>query len=71
MIYDYMLLRQKMIEKRMNQTQLAANIGMKEATLSNKLSSITDFKQSEINLICRVLSIPQRKIDQYFFAIQV
>ena len=71
MKYDYMLLRQKMIEKDMNQTTLAARIGMNNPTLSNKLLSKTYFKQSEIYAICKVLSIPQNKIDKYFFTLKV
>ena len=71
MIYDYTELRKRMIEKNMNQTELAFRIGLKEPTLSNKLSSKTYFKQSEITLICKVLNIPHRMIDRYFFTVMV
>ena len=71
MTYDYTLLRQKMIEKGMNQSELAARINMRMPTLSNKLSSKVYFKQSEIYAITKVLSIPQSKIDRYFFTLKV
>lgn len=71
MKYDYSKLDQKIIAEKLNHSKLAFLIGMKEPTLSNKLNSITYFKQTEIYSICKVLKIPHRQITAYFFTIEV
>lgn len=71
MEYDYTLLRQKMIEKNLNHSELATRIGMKIATFSNRMNSKNSFKQSEIYAICKALSIPMRQIDRYFFTLKI
>jgi DNA-binding Xre family transcriptional regulator len=71
MKFDYTKLKQKMIEKKINQGELAARIGIKDATFSNRMNSTTNFTQNEILNICLVLSINPRQIDQYFFTLEV
>lgn len=69
-MYDYTLLKQKLVEKRMTQGQAGALIGLSKALMSLKISGERDFKQSEILALCKALDIPHRKIDAYFFALE-
>ena len=70
-MYDYTLLKQKLVEKRITQTQAGAMVGMSPALISLKLNGGRDFKQSEMLALCRLLDIPMKKIDSYFFTLEV
>jgi DNA-binding Xre family transcriptional regulator len=66
MQFDYIPLKQKMLEKRVTVPELANRINMKYSTLKSKLDNNSQFKQNEIILICNVLGIPVQKSGIYF-----
>ena len=66
MQFDYIPLKQKMLEKRVTVPMLANRINMKYSTLKAKLDNSSQFKQNEIILICHVLDIPVQKSGIYF-----
>ena len=68
-IYNKLLGRIK--EKYSSNKNLAEKIGISERTLSLKLNSKIDFKQSEIEKICELLEIPDEEISSYFFTKEV
>jgi DNA-binding Xre family transcriptional regulator len=66
MQFDYVPLKQKMLEKRVTVPELANRINMKYSTLISKLDNNSQFKQNEIILICDILGIPAQKSGIYF-----
>lgn len=64
---DYLSLLGKIRASGMTQTDVAQKIGVSVATLNKKLRGHTDFTQTEIRNICRVLEIPDVEIPSYFF----
>lgn len=71
MVFDYSKLRGLAREKCKTQETIAATVGMKEATYSQKINNNSEFKQSEILRICEILSIPHEQIHAYFFTPKV
>lgn len=51
----------------MTQCDIAQKIGISSTTFNKKLRGHTDFTQSEIRKLCRVLAIPDEEIHVYFF----
>jgi transcriptional regulator with XRE-family HTH domain len=68
MKYNYSKLLGRMKERGITQERLAAEIGVNETTLNQKLNNKYEFKGNEIDAICRVLDIPNDEIGAYFFA---
>lgn len=71
MAFDYSKLRGLAREKCKTQEAIASAVGMKEATYSQKINNMSEFKQSEILRICEILSIPHEQIHVYFFTLKV
>jgi len=71
MKYDYTKLRQKFIEKKLTQSEAGARAGIRSSLFSMKLSSQVEFKQSEIFALCKLLGIPDKQINEYFFVLEV
>lgn len=67
-VYDYSKLRGLIREKKCTQEDVATAAGLNPATLSQKLSGKSLFKQSEISAICDALEILPQDIATYFFA---
>lgn len=65
--YNYDLLLKKMKEKRYSQESLAPAIKMSRTSLNQKLNSKSNFTQSEILNIAKILEIPNEKVGEYFF----
>jgi transcriptional regulator with XRE-family HTH domain len=66
-IYDYSILKGKIVEKIGSRRELAEKLGINETTLSNKLNNKTDFSREEMKKICKILDEPLIKIIEYFF----
>lgn len=66
-IYDYSILKGKIVEKIGSRRELAEKLGINETTLSNKLNNKTDFSREEMRKICKILDEPLIKIIEYFF----
>ena len=66
MQFNYIELMKQMLEKRVTVQDLADRINMKYSTLRAKLNNLSQFKQSEIILICNVLGIPAEESGKYF-----
>lgn len=64
---DYSKLLGSMRANGMTQSIVAQKIGVSPTTLNKKLRGHTDFTQSEICDLCRVLAIPDAEIPNYFF----
>lgn len=71
MIFDYSKLRGLAREKGKTQESIAAMIGVKEGTYSQKINNNSEFRQSEILRICDLLDIPPEQIHTYFFTAEV
>ena len=68
---NYAKLRGRTIEKGMSQKDVAKQIGMSETTYSLKLNGRYPLKQSEMQKIINLLSIPVDEIGSYFFTQKV
>lgn len=66
-MYDYSKLQGKIVEKFGNNCNFAIKMRLSERTISLKLNNKVDFKQNEISKACELLSIPDSKINDYFF----
>lgn len=71
MSFNYDKLNGRIVEKCGKQSVFASMMGLSEHTISVKLNNKVSFKQEEILKACRVLSIPNKDIPAYFFAIDV
>ena len=65
-IYDYSILKGKIVEKIGSRRELADKLGINETTLSNKLNNKTDFSREEMKKICKILDEPLYKIVEFF-----
>ena len=68
---DYSKLKGKIIEKYSTQANFSKALNISERSLSLKLNSEVDWKQSEIFKATKLLGIPNDEIDQYFFKVKV
>ncbi len=59
------LLRARIIEKGFTQEQIAAKLGISYQAFSYKINNKNEFKVSEIQKLCELLSITNK--DDYFF----
>jgi DNA-binding XRE family transcriptional regulator len=66
--YDYSELLGKLRAKKITQEELAKKIHLNPSTLNQKLNNKSDFSQTEMRNICRVLEVPIENIVSYFFA---
>ncbi len=64
---DYSKLRGRIVEKGLNQKQVAAEIGVNPSHFCRKLTGEYVFNQSEIRDMCRLLDIDSQLIGEYFF----
>ncbi len=71
MSFDYSKLRGKIKEMFGTQANLANEIGISRACLSDKLNEKSDFSQPEILLMCEKLGIDTEEISTYFFTRKV
>ena len=60
-------LREAIKQKFRTLAAFATAMGMDVSTLSGKLNGRTGWKQSEIELACKLLEIPIEKVGEYFF----
>lgn len=67
MIYNYDKLEGKIKEKLGCNANLGVILKLSERTISQKLNSVVDFKQTEILNICNALEINKEEIPLYFF----
>jgi transcriptional regulator with XRE-family HTH domain len=67
-MFNKRLFRAKVIEKGFTLTQIAAKIGISEATLSRKVTGISDFTRKEIYAIVHILTLERDDVDRIFFA---
>ena len=68
MKYNYSKLLGRIKECGLTQEALSKAIGKDKSTLSSKLNGQFEFKQKEMDDICRVLDISNDEIGDYFFA---
>ena len=60
-------LKGKMVEKGLTAQKMASLLNISEDAMYMKLSLKSEFKRSEIENICQLLSIPTESIAEYFF----
>lgn len=70
-MWDYSRLKGKTKEAGLRQEDVGNAIGLTQTTYSLKLNGKAEFKQSEIEGICRTLHIPFADIHNYFFTEKV
>ena len=66
-MYNYSKLLGRIKEKNMTQEEFAKNIGINPSTLSGKLNSTSEFRQSEMEKGMMILDLPLSDICAYFF----
>ena len=64
---DYSKLLGRMRERGFTQEALAKDIGINKSTLNAKLKGRSPFSAIEIDIICKVLDIPNAEVGVYFF----
>lgn len=69
--YDYSLLEGKIVEVFGTRGEFAKAMEFSERTLSLKMNGKVPWKQTEITKACKLLGIPDKKINLYFFTIKV
>lgn len=65
---DYSKLLGRIRERALTQAEVAQKIGVSPATLNKKLRGHTEFTQSEIGSLCKLLGVCDKEIYAYFFA---
>ena len=65
---DYSKLLGRIRERALTQAEVAQKLGVSPATLNKKLRGHTEFTQSEIGSLCKLLGICDKEIYAYFFA---
>lgn len=70
-VWDYSRLKGRTKEAGLRQEDVGTAIGLTPTTYSLKLNNKAEFRQNEIEGICRVLSIPFADIPSYFFTMKV
>ncbi len=66
-MYNYSKLLGRIKEKNMTQEEFAKSIGINPSTLSGKLNSTSEFRQTEMKRGMMVLDLPLSEICDYFF----
>ena len=66
-MYDYAKLKGRTKEAGYRQEEVGACAGLTPTTYSLKINNKGEFKQKEIEAICRLLQIPADEIPSYFF----
>ena len=69
--FDYAKLKGRIKEKELTQEEFSSLIGIGKTSLYSKFKNQTEFKQSEIMKAVKVLGIPKREINAYFFTPKV
>ena len=67
MEFDYSNLKGLLASKGITQEKLAKEIGMTQATMSNKINGKAFFTQCEIRAMISFLDIPMELVGEYFF----
>lgn len=70
MSFNYAKLRGRIIEMYGSQREFAKEVGMKNETLSRKMTGKVYFRQDEIYKIASLLGIGTEQLDNYFFCKQ-
>ncbi len=65
--YDYSELLGKLKSKKITQEELARRIHLNPSTLNLKLNNKSEFSQTEIKNICRVIGVSLDNVAAYFF----
>lgn len=65
---DTLELKSKMIRLGYSNKDMAKSIGISATSYSMKLNNIREFKNSEVNTICRILGLDQKERDIIFLA---
>ena len=71
MIYDYTKLQWRIREVYDTQENFAKILGISKISLSEKLSNLKKFSQSEINKIHSLLFVRDEDLRGYFFTLKV
>lgn len=64
-------LKAKVAENGLTMGRLASMLGINDATMSRKMSGISDFKRSEIHEIILALNLSSADVNRIFFAEQL
>ncbi len=69
MRFDYSKLKGRVVEICGTQSKFSNLMNMSERTVSLKFNNTVNWKQDEIIRACKVLKIPFKEIEEYFFKI--
>lgn len=68
MAFNVNKLKARMVEKGITGQTLAKLMNLSEATIYDKINNKIEFKRSEIERLCELLTIPAESIVDYFFS---
>lgn len=71
MKFNYLKLQGRIKEKGLNQSDVAAAIGLTASTFSIKIGNKSAFTQKEIKQMSNLLGIDSADIGSYFFTLEV
>lgn len=66
--FNYSKLRGRIVEMVGSNHRLAQEIGITDRCMTNKMAGRSEWRQSEIEAVCKVLAIDTSNISDYFFA---
>lgn len=69
--FNYLKLKGKITEKNMTLTEVAEKLELTIQSFSKRLNGELDFKSSEIFELMKMLEIPKKDINLYFFEEEV
>lgn len=67
MAFDLKKIKARMVEKDLTGQNLAKLMNLSEPTIYDKLNNKIEFKRSEIEKLCKILTIPALNVSEYFF----
>lgn len=68
MKFNYSKLRGLLVEKNLTTAEFAKIIGVGTTSMSQRLTGVLDFKQTEIKKAVEALGISWEDVDDYFFS---
>lgn len=65
--YEYNKLRGRIVERYRSQAAFSEAIGISKNAFSRKMKGLTQFSQTDIEMLCDMLDIKRSEIGDFFF----
>lgn len=64
---NLLALRQKMLEQKKSNKDIAFELGISRSAIQRKLSGITEFSQGELKILINILNLTEQEAMSIFF----